>query len=133
MSGIDVPMSVFSDAAEFIQATREGIAGKVVSQAVDVIGQRDLFARLVGVLPENLQQVYRRARLGPVQSEALLDALRVFYRASTALGGLDAALEWLDQPIPALGGQRPLDLCETFIGRLLVQQAIARIEHGEFP
>ncbi len=133
MAGIDVPMSAFSDTTEFIRAARKGIAGKVVKQAVDVVGQRDLFVRLVGVSPGNLHRVYRRKTLGPAQSEALLDALRVFFRASTALGSLETAREWLDAPLPALGGQRPLELCDTFNGRRLVQDAIGKIEHGEFP
>ena len=71
--------------------------------------------------------------LAPPSRRRLLDALRVFYRASTVLGGLDAAHEWLETPLPAMGGQRPLDFCDTFSGRRLVQQAIAKIEHGEFP
>lgn len=133
MAGIDVPMTAFGNTVEFIKAAREGVAGKVVKQAVDVVGQRDLFVRLVGVSPGNLHRVYRRAKLGPTQSEALLDALRVFYRASTALGGLDAAREWLNMPLPAMGGQRPLEFCDTFCGRRLVHHAIAKIEHGEFP
>ena len=133
MAGIDVPVSAFGNTAEFIQAARNGLAGKVVKQAVDVLGQRELFVRLVGVSSGNLHRVYRRKTLGPAQSEALLDALRVFFRASTALGSLDAAREWLDTPLPALGGQRPLELCDTFSGRRLVQDAIGKIEHGEFP
>ena len=133
MEGIDVPMSAFGDTNAFIRAVRDGISGKVVKQAVDVVGQRDLFVRLVGVSSANLHRVYRRPSLSATQSEALLDALRVFYRASAALGGLDAAHEWLETPLPAMGGQRPLEFCDTFSGRRLVQQAIARIEHGEFP
>lgn len=133
MAGIDVPMSAFGDTNAFIRAVRNGISGKVVKQAVDVVGQRDLFVRLVGVSSSNLHRVYQRPSLGATQSEALLDVLRVFYRASTALGGLDAAREWLETPLPAMSGQRPLDFCDTFSGRRLVQQAIAKIEHGEFP
>ena len=133
MAGIDVPMSAFGSTNAFIRAVREGIPGKVVKQAVDVVGQRDLFVRLVGVSSGNLHRVYQRPSLGATQSEALLDALRVFYRASTVLGGLDAAQEWLETPLPAMGGQRPLDFCDTFSGRRLVQRAIAKIEHGEFP
>lgn len=133
MAGIDVPMAAFGNTNAFIRAVREGIPGKVVKQAVNVVGQRDLFVRLVGVSPGNLHRVYQRPNLGTTQSEALLDALRVFYRASAALGGLDAAHEWLETPLPAMGGQRPLDFCDTFSGRRLVQQAIAKIEHGEFP
>ena len=77
--------------------------------------------------------MYRRKALGPAQSEVLLDTLRVFFRATSAFGSLDRASEWLDTALPALGGQRPIDLCDTFEGRRLVQDAIQRIEHGEFP
>lgn len=133
MAGIDVPMSAFGNTNAFIRAVRKGIPGKVVKQAVNVVGQRDLFVRLVGVSPGNLHRVYQRSSLSATQSEAMLDALRVFYRASMVLGGLDVAHEWLETPLPAMGGQRPLDFCDTFSGRRLVQQAIARIEHGEFP
>lgn len=133
MAEIDVPMAAFGNSDAFIHAVREGIPGKVVKQAVDVVGQRDLFVRLAGVSAANLHRVYKREKLGAAQSEALLDALRVFYRASTALGGLEAASEWLETPLPAMVGQRPLDFCDTFRGRRLVQQAIAKIEHGEFP
>ena len=133
MAGIDLPKSAFGNTQAFIRTVREGVPGKIVKQAVDVVGQRDLFVRLVGVSSTNLHRVYQRPSLSPTQSEALLDALRVFYRASAALGGLDAAHEWLETPLPAMGGQRPLDFCDTFSGRRLVQQAIAKIEHGEFP
>lgn len=133
MAGIDVPMSVFGDTNTFMRTVRNGISGNVVKQAVDVVGQRDLFVRLVGVSSGNLHRVYQRPSLSAGQSEALLDALWVFCRASTVLGGLSAAHEWLETPLPAMGGQRPLDFCDTFSGRRLVQQAIAKIEHGEFP
>lgn len=133
MAGIDVPMSAFGNTNAFIHAVREGVPGRVVRQAVEVVGQRDLFVRLVGVSSGNLHRVYQRPSLSATQSEALLDALRVFHRASAALGGLDAAHEWLETPLPAMGGQRPLDYCDTFSGRRLVQQAIGKIEHGEFP
>ena len=133
MARIDVPMSAFSDTDEFIRASRKGIAGNVVKQAVDVVGQRDLFVRLVGVSSGNLHRVYRRKTLGPTVSEAILDTLRVCFRASAALGDLDTAREWLGTPLPALGGKRPFDWCDTFNGRRLVQDAISKIEHGEFP
>ncbi len=133
MSGIDVPVSVFRDTNAFIRASREGVSGKVVKQTMEVLGQRDLLVRVVGVTPGNLHRVYRRSNLGATKSEALLDTLRVFYRASMVLNGPDAARTWLETPLPAMEGQCPLDFCDTFSGRNLVQQAIAKIEHGEFP
>ena len=70
----------------------------------------------------------------PAQSRsgALLDVLGVFCRAGSVFGSPERAREWLQTALPALGGQRPIDLCDTVEGRRLVQDAIRRIEYGEF-
>lgn len=133
LEGVDVPPGAFVDHSAFIDAARTGLPGEVVKQAIDVFGHRELIVRLVGTTSGNLHRVYRRKALGPAQSEVLLDALRVFFRATSAFGNRDRASEWLDTALPALGGQRPVDLCDTFEGRRLVLDAIHRIEHGEFP
>ena len=57
----------------------------------------------------------------------------LFSHAERTFAGLVRAREWLETALPALGGQRPIDLCDTFEGRRLVQDAIRRIEYGEFP
>ncbi len=133
LEAFDVPPAAFVDRSAFIDAARTGLPGEVVKQTIDVFGHRELIVRLVGTTSGNLHRVYRRKALGPAQSEVLLDTLRVFFRATSAFGNLDRASEWLDTALPALGGQRPVDLCDTFEGRRLVQDAIQRIEHGEFP
>ena len=133
IEGVDVSPAAFVDRSAFIDAARTGLSGEVVKQAIDVLGHRELIVSLVGTTSGNLHRVYRRKALGPAQSEVLLDTLRVFFRATSAFGNLDRASEWLDTALPALGGQRPVDLCDTFEGRRLVQDAIQRIEHGEFP
>ena len=129
----DIPPAAFVDRSAFIDAARTGLPGEVVKQAIDVFGHRELMVRLVGTTSGNLHRVYRRKSLGPAQSEVLLDTLRVFFSATDAFGSFERANEWLDTPLPALGGERPADLCDTFEGRRLVQDAIHRIEHGEFP
>ena len=133
LQGIDVPPAALADRSAFIEAVRAGLPGEVVKQTVDVVGYRDLVVRLVGTTSANLHRVYRRKALAQAQSEALLDTLRVFSRAERAFAGLVRAHEWLETALPALGGQRPIDLCDTFEGRRLVRGAIRRIEHGEFP
>ena len=40
------------------------------------------------------------------------------------------AKEWLNQPNPALDGERPIALAETEEGERLVRIALGRIEHG---
>ena len=59
--------------------------------------------------------------------------LRVFARAASVFDGRESGSEWLVTQVPALGGQRPVDLCDTFEGRTLVREALRKIEYGEFP
>ena len=133
IEGIGVSAAILDDRAAFMEAIRTGVSGEVVKQALDVVGNRELFVRLLGTTSGNLHRIYRRKALGQAQSEALLDTLRVFGYAEQAFGNLATAREWLETALPALAGQRPIDLCDSFEGRRLVKDAIRRIECGEFP
>ena len=133
IDGIDIPSAAFADGLAFIHAAKSGLSGDVVRQAVAVVGHRELFVRLLGTTSGNLSRLYRRKTLGKGPSEALLDLLRVVAGAVAVFGTLRQADEWLDTEIAALGGQRPIDLCDTFEGRGLVRDAIRRIEYGDFP
>ncbi len=132
IEGIDIPESVFSDPAAFIRIARQGLPGGVVKQAVGVLGHRDLFVRLLETTAGNLNRFYRRKALNQSQSEGLLDILRVFSKAISVFGDADRAREWLNSAVPALGGQSPIELCDTFAGRDMVQGALRKIEYGEF-
>ena len=96
-------------------------------------GHRDFFARLLGTTSGHLGRLYGRESLGRARTEGLLDTLRTFAAAAAAFGGLERAQDWLDTALPALGGDRPIDLCDTFEGRRLVREIIRKVEYGEFP
>lgn len=132
LTGIDVSVALFDDPVAFILAARGGLPGRVVKQAVGVLGCRDLFVKLMGTTPGNLNRFYTRKALDQAQSEGVLETLRVFSKAAAVLGGLDGAREWMNSTIPALGHQTPVDLCDTREGRGLVQEALWKIEYGEF-
>ena len=63
IEGIDVPPAGFADGLAFIQAVKSGLSGEVVRQAVDIVGHRELFARLLGTTTGNLSRLYRRKLL----------------------------------------------------------------------
>jgi putative toxin-antitoxin system antitoxin component (TIGR02293 family) len=49
--------------------------------------------------------------------------------------GFDArewTARWLSEPLPALGGARPLDLMDTMEGQGLVADTLARIQSGAY-
>ena len=49
-----------------------------------------------------------------------------------AEGNLEKAIEWIKTPIPALSGEKPEALFDTFEGRRLVSQVLRKIKYSEF-
>ena len=49
--------------------------------------------------------------------------------------GFDArawTARWLSEPLPALGGARPLDFMDTMEGQALVSDTLARVQSGAY-
>jgi putative toxin-antitoxin system antitoxin component (TIGR02293 family) len=133
IQGVRVPSAVYRDKVAFIQTVREGISGSVVKQAIHALGDnRELFVRLLETTPGNLHRFYKRKALSRTDSEEVLDVLRVFYQTREVFGDGDKALRWLNTSIPALSGEKPLDLFDTFEGRRLVREVLRKVEYGEF-
>ena len=129
---IGLPAEAFTNQAEFIRYSREGIPGDVVKRAVEVLGNRDLFVRILDTTSSNLSRYYRRKKMSRVDSEETLDALRLYGQAVMVFGSLEKAGEWIRTPLPALAGDRPEALFDTFEGRHWIAQALRKIEYGEF-
>ena len=65
----------------------------------------------------------------------LVGQLEAMVRESGDPDGFDAAAwmsEWLKQPVPALGGARPLDLLDTIEGQNLVSTVLAQMQSGAY-
>lgn len=132
LKGIDIPESAFESSWHFICVVRKGLPGTVVRQAVNVLGHRELFADILDVQPIQLRRLYQRKHLSKIHSESILDTLRVFRAAFGTFENQDLANGWLSAALPILGGQRPVDLCNTFQGRNLVITTMRKIKFGDF-
>jgi putative toxin-antitoxin system antitoxin component (TIGR02293 family) len=128
----DLPPTLLEDRKAYIQAVRRGISGEIVKQAVQALEERDLFIRLLNTNSANLSRFYRQKPLTKMQSEGILDTLRVFQETIAIFENEKLAKEWLHTSIPALAGEYPINLCDTFEGRKLVCEALRAIEYGEF-
>lgn len=127
-----IPMEVLRNRRSFITQSRKGIPGHWVKRVVDETGMRDTFVAILGVSSSNLSRVYRRKALGREASEEVLDAVRLLNLAVNTWESRELALEWLNSSVAALGGEKPVDLFDTFEGRRWVAQVLNKIECGDF-
>jgi putative toxin-antitoxin system antitoxin component (TIGR02293 family) len=132
LEGANLSPTLLEDRTAYIQAIRRGISGEIVKQAVQVLEERELFIHLLNTNSANLSRFYHQKLLTKMQSEGILDTLRVFQDAITVFENEQLAKEWLHTRIPALAGEYPINLCDTFEGRKLVRETLRAIEYGEF-
>jgi putative toxin-antitoxin system antitoxin component (TIGR02293 family) len=65
----------------------------------------------------------------------LIGQTQAMVEASGDPRGFDAAVwvaRWLDEPLPALGGQRPAELMDTAEGQAIVSNLLARSQSGAY-
>lgn len=129
---LHIPADVLSNQAEYISTVRAGIPGDVVKRAIEIIGSREVFVRLLNTTSANLSRYYRKKTLNRVDTEEVLDTIRVFAQALKIWGDADTAKTWLNTSVPALAGDKPVNLFDTFEGRNWVRQVLHKIEYGEF-
>lgn len=66
---------------------------------------------------------------------SLVGQLQAIVEESGDAAGFDATLwlsRWLREPLPALGGERPLSLLDTMEGQALVADTLAKMQSGAF-
>jgi len=81
--------------------------------------------RVAGISKRNLD--YRSSgRLRPDESDHLVRIARIIDFAEESIGTLEQALVWLNVPIQALHGSRPIELLDTDAGATQVEIALDR-------
>ena len=117
---------------EYIRTIREGIPGSVVKRAVKIFDNRELIVRILGTTSSNLSRYYRVKRMSRGDSEEMLDTIRLYNQAVHVFGDMEKTKEWIKTSVPALAGEKPEALLDTFEGRKWVSQVLRKIEYGEF-
>ena len=103
---------------------------------------KDKLYRTVGLSRATVDRKVRvNKRLNPDESERVMGIARLVGQAQSLVqesGGpadFDAArwlAEWLDSPLPALGGRRPGEFMDTAEGRALVSDLLAQQQSGAY-
>jgi putative toxin-antitoxin system antitoxin component (TIGR02293 family) len=123
------------DAPDLLRAVKKGLPFRAFERLRDTIGlPSERLAELIDVPRRTMSRRRREGRFPPGESDRLLRASRILGRALDLFeGDRDAAVEWLTNQQPALGGGIPLELASQEVGALEVERLIDRLEHGVFP
>lgn len=87
------------------------------------------------------KKVKQKQRLDPAESERVLGVAKLVGQVEAMVQesgnpeGFDAGAwvsRWLQEPVPALGGQRPIDLLDTMEGQALVSTTLAQMQSGAY-
>ena len=123
-------VGVFPGGDSLAEATRAGLPAAAARRLADAL---NLSAeRLAAALDVPAAAVLGPGRLTREQSDRLARLARVADHAMSVFDAAEKAGRWLDGPVPALGGAKPLDLCDTDAGAREVDEILGRIEYGIF-
>ena len=132
LESLDLTPTLLEDRVAYIKTVRRGLPGQLVQELVRVSGERELLIKLLNTSSANLNRFYKTELLNPYQTESLLDLLKIFDLTISVFGNGEQAKIWLHSNVPALNGESPINLCDTFEGRNLVRESLQAIEYGEF-
>ena len=122
------------DTAGLHRKVREGFSYSALERfqrVTDLSGAA--FAELLQIPARTFHRRKAEGRLRPDESDRLLRFTRLFGKALELFeGDVEAARGWLESPLAALGGARPIELAQTEPGAGEVEMLIGRLEHGVF-
>ena len=128
---------------ERVQAIRNGLPATIVEDLADSMAiPKDRLMSMLGLARATVDRKVREQKpLSSDESSRLLGVARLIGQFQTMVEAsgnkepFDAArwvAHWLEQPMAAIGGQRPSDLMDTPDGQACIAQLASRIQSGAF-
>ena len=115
--------------------------------SIDMGVTKDRFSQFTGMSISNVKRKISKNVTGPeralsrAESESMVGLARLIGQVKTIVNesgdsqGFNAAKwfgEWIEQPVKALGGQKPADLLDTADGRDAVSRLLAQMQSGAY-
>ena len=117
-------------------AVREGFSSRSLDFVLETFAEHAVPQRVVyGVVGNERTLQRKRSDKRPLsadESDRLARLARLLVRAEDVLGDEDKAITWLTTPNRALGGEPPVQLLDSDLGAVSVDQVLGRLEHGVF-
>lgn len=128
---------------ERVELIRQGVPAHQVDELADAMCvTRERLSDILNLPRTSVRRKIRQGiRLSTAQSErviglaCLMGQVAAMLEHSGDLKGFDVARwvgEWLERPVPALGGGRPADYMDTLTGQELVSSLIVQSQVGAF-
>jgi putative toxin-antitoxin system antitoxin component (TIGR02293 family) len=127
----ELAMLIGNPGAE-IKAVRAGITPRQVEIFLEDndFGLKDIL-KCLDISPSSFfHKKKTRAKLNSEMTEKFIRFAHVMKQAVKVLESRTEATAWLRRGVPALDGQRPIDLLDTEPGHKLVEQTLLQIEYG---
>lgn len=129
--------------AEYVAIIREGVPARKVMIVSRQLNYPKSQLLTILDLPASTvdRKIKQREKLSQEQSERFLGLERLISQAKTMVTesgdpeGFNTAQwlgEWLDQPLPALGGKKPNEFMDTVAGQGIVARLLAQMQSGAY-
>lgn len=126
-----------------VEAIRAGLSATIVKSMAGhmSIAQEQLYETLGLPRATMIRRLREGGRMKADESERVLGLASLIGQVEDMVHrsgdpkGFDAAkwvAEWLEQPLPALGGKAPAEWMDTFEGQRLVADTLSRMESGAY-
>lgn len=132
MKGVKAFAHIYNN-TDFIAIIREGVPKKALDSLLVHTGISVAeMANIIKTSDRTLRRYTPQQKLGPEQSERLIELARLYSRGEEVFDTLDAFREWMDSPVLALGNKKPKEFLDTSLGIDMLMDELGRIEHGIF-
>jgi putative toxin-antitoxin system antitoxin component (TIGR02293 family) len=133
----------YQSPAEVIHIIRQGVpAERLIEMGACLHRSKEWLFRTLKLPRSTMDHKIRQhERLSPEYSERVIGLERLIGQVQAMVEDTEAAPDfnacrwvgqWLDRPVPALGGAKPADFMDTLQGQALVSRLLAQSQAGVF-
>lgn len=119
---------------ELADLVRRGLPANSLKALAGRLDMRNAaLSQRLGIAQRTLtRRLSRRSRLTAGESDRTVRLARVYATAVEMIGEEAKAVQWLQTPNRALGGERPIDQVDTDVGAREVEDVLSRIAYGVY-
>ena len=134
LGGRKVLRKVIKNPDDLTHLVRKGLpAGSVSALAERLHVSNRTLSRTLGIPQRTLtRRLGKASLLTPAESDRTVRLARVYANAVEMIGDEEKAIEWLNTPNRALGGEKPLDQLDTDTGARVVEDILGRVAYGVY-